>query len=107
MALRRTFAGLRELIGDTLTRTLQPRVLDVVNESKLHRRGTDTHFKITVVSDKFTGLTQVQRQRLVYQALTEVWESELHSLTLTTRTLEEWESDPSVQKSPRCKNSEV
>mmetsp|Transcript_7751 Transcript_7751/g.14717 ORF Transcript_7751/g.14717 Transcript_7751/m.14717 type:complete len:108 (+) Transcript_7751:12-335(+) len=103
--IRRSFATLRDTIGQTLAAALEPKHLDVVDESKMHSRGTETHFKITVVSDKFESLSQVQRQRLVYKTLNECWQGTLHSLTLTTKTLDEWNSDPTTHKPPRCVSS--
>lgn len=102
MTFRRAFAGLIEAISEGLDKAFEPRHLYILDESKMHRRGTETHFKITIVSDKFEGQSQVQRQRLVYRTLEECWGTSLHSLSLTTKTLEEWTADPETLKSPKC-----
>ena len=39
-----------------LKRELKPTHLEVINESRLHTRGVETHFKLIVVSDQFVGL---------------------------------------------------
>lgn len=44
------------------------------------------HYRVTVVSPRFEGKTQVQRHRLVYAALGDAMGSTIHALTLTTLT---------------------
>ena len=44
------------------------------------------HYRVTVVSPRFEGKTQVQRHRLVYAALGDAMGSTIHALALTTRT---------------------
>jgi BolA protein len=45
-----------------LTETLSPVHLDVLNESYMHNvpRGSETHFKVVVVSDKFDNLPLIK-----------------------------------------------
>lgn len=51
-----------------LTETLNPVHLDVLNESYMHNvpRGSETHFKVVVVSDKFDNLPLIKVQFVVY-----------------------------------------
>ena len=44
------------------------------------------HFSITVVSPKFSGLSAVQRHRLVYDALDELMRTEIHALSIRALT---------------------
>ena len=44
------------------------------------------HYRVTVVSPRFEGKTQVQRHRLVYAALGDAMGSTIHALALTTLT---------------------
>lgn len=44
------------------------------------------HYRVTVVSSRFEGKTQVQRHRLVYAALGDAMGSTIHALALTTLT---------------------
>ena len=44
------------------------------------------HYRVTVVSPRFKGKTQVQRHRLVYAALGDAMGSTIHALALTTLT---------------------
>ena len=43
------------------------------------------HYRVTVVSPRFEGKTQVQQHRLVYAALGDAMGSSIHALALTTR----------------------
>lgn len=75
-----------------LTEGLAPTHLDVENESHLHAGhagspGTgSSHFRVTVVSDKFDGLNRVARQRLVYDLLKDEMAGPVHALALQTQT---------------------
>jgi BolA protein len=71
--------------------------VDVVDESHLHAghegaKSGGGHFRATIVSERFAGLSKVQAQRLVYQALAEEMTGEIHALSMTTLTPEQWHS---------------
>ncbi|MCK3657776.1 transcriptional regulator [Pasteurellaceae bacterium Pebbles2] len=83
----------------------QPHFMKVENESYMHSsgRGADSHFKMVIVSDKFNGLRQVARHRLVYQHFAEELANGIHALALHTYTLEEWQkAEGQFPKSPNC-----
>ncbi len=73
----------------------QPTSLSVVDESALHaghagaREGGESHFRIRIVSVAFTGLSRVERQRRVYQTVSDEIAGGVHALALTTLTPEE------------------
>ena len=48
---------------------LQPEHLDVLDESHMHSRGQETHYKAVIVSAQFAGLNAVKRHQRVYAAL--------------------------------------
>ena len=50
------------------------------------RPGGETHYKIVMVSEAFKGMNRVARQRLVYQALHEEFDTGLHALSLDLKT---------------------
>ena len=50
------------------------------------RPGGQTHYSLRLVSARFAGLSRVARQRLVYQALGEEFETGLHALSLDLKT---------------------
>jgi BolA family transcriptional regulator, general stress-responsive regulator len=84
--------GIREIIESRLEAALAPSALEVIDESHLHaghagaRPEGETHFRVRVVSDKFEGLSRVDRQRLVYDALREEMNNSIHALALKTLT---------------------
>ena len=48
--------------------------------------GGGDHFRATVVSDRFAGLSRIQQHRLVYEIFGEEIGGPIHALSLTTRT---------------------
>jgi BolA family transcriptional regulator, general stress-responsive regulator len=69
--------------------------VDVADESHLHAGHAGAasgggHFRATIVSDRFAGLSHVARQRLVYTALAAEMKTEIHALAMRTFTPEEW-----------------
>ncbi len=44
------------------------------------------HFRVRVVSDDFTGLTTLQRHQLVYRALGDLMQTDIHALGITALT---------------------
>ena len=87
-------------IQHTLT-LLQPQYLDVIDESHMHSRGTETHYKAVVVSERFEGLSRVKRHQLVYGTLGELM-GEFHALALHTYTPAEWAATGAAPASPVC-----
>lgn len=51
-----------EAITSVITEKLQPAHLEVINESFMHNvpKGSETHFKVLVVSKQFEGLTLIK-----------------------------------------------
>jgi BolA protein len=56
--------------------------LEIVNESKRHSRGDETHFNVLIVSERFKGLSKVKQHQLVYSEVSDLMK-EIHALTLT------------------------
>jgi BolA protein len=67
---------------------LQPSRLDVVNESHLHAGhrsspGTgESHFRLLIVSEAFSGKSRVERHRMVNDLLSDELRSGLHALAI-------------------------
>ena len=84
---------------------LVPTFLSVINESHNHSvpPNSETHFKVTLVSDQFDGLAAVRRHQQVYAVLAEPLANGVHALALHTYTPLEWglrqEASP---ESPDC-----
>lgn len=47
--------------------------------------GTQDHFQALVVASAFQGKSRVEQHRLVYAALGELMDKQIHALALTTR----------------------
>lgn len=77
-------------IKEKLMVALRPTRLDVINESHMHAGhrsspGTgDSHFRVLVVSESFTGKSRVERHRMVNDALKGDVGGSIHALALAT-----------------------
>lgn len=70
-----------------LEKVFQPTELLVKDQSHLHAghagaRDGKGHFDVTIVSQAFDGLSRVQRHRMVYDALSQLIESDIHALSI-------------------------
>ena len=54
-------------------------------------RGTGDHFSIIVISDRFDGVSLVNRHRMIYSIFEDKIVNEIHALQIQTYTLEEWQ----------------
>ncbi len=54
--------------------------------------GDMDHFRVVVVSDEFEGLPMVKQHQLVYDALGNSMEDDIHALGLKTYTPKEWKN---------------
>jgi len=78
---------------EKLTSVFAPIALDIEDQSASHAghagatRGDgsrgETHFTVRIVSEKFVGLSRVERQRRVYAALADEMAGTVHALSLT------------------------
>ena len=74
---------------------LEPLSLEVTDESAQHaghagaRPGGNTHWRLDIVSPRFTGKPTVARHRMVYQALGELMQHPIHALAISARSPEE------------------
>jgi len=92
-------------IEEKLTAALAPVHLVVENESRMHSvpPGSETHFKVLVVSAAFDGVSRVNRQRRVHEALRDELLGGVHALTMRALTPAEWERDGAAGfESPKC-----
>ncbi len=68
--------------------------------------GSETHFKVVVVSDKFKEIkTPIQRHRSVNDILKEELNSGVHALSIVAKSPDQWEAmgKPKVDPSPKCR----
>jgi BolA protein len=65
--------------------------------------GSESHFKVTLVSDAFEGRRLLERHRAVNAALADELRDSVHALALHTLTPEEWFArGGAVPASPPC-----
>lgn len=85
-----------------LKEALNPQEVLVENESYMHNvpKGSETHFRVTVVSSAFEGKSLVQQHAMVYAALKEELKNPVHALAVETSTPHKWKSK--TGKSPPC-----
>jgi BolA protein len=80
-----------ERIRATLTERLDASVVEVTDDSHLHAghagaRDGKGHFRVRIVAEAFAGLRPIQRHQLVYRALDEMMQTDIHALSITAFT---------------------
>lgn len=96
---------IKDQIQQKLQQRFNPTHLEVINESTQHHvpAGSESHFKVIVVSTEFQGLALLQRHRLINEVLAEELASSIHALAIHTLTPEEWASKGGVNPTPNCR----
>lgn len=87
-----------------LQEALAPTQLEIEDESQAHAghpgaRAGGGHYRVTLVSERFAGLSRLARHRLVYDALRDLMQRDVHALSLSLVTPDEagaTGSDPSL-----------
>jgi len=95
---------MQQQIQQRLEQDFAPLFVEVLNESYMHNvaEGSESHFKVTLVSEQFDSLMLIKRHRLVNQALSDEIKA-IHALALHTLTPQEWfDKGGSVADSPQC-----
>lgn len=96
--------NMQQTIISKLEQALSPQHLEVINESHMHNvpEGSESHFKVVIVSDGFNNKMLIARHRLVNKALENELKSGIHALALHTMTMEEWFEKGRAADSPPC-----
>ena len=72
---------------------LEPSVLTLQDDSHQHAGHAGAkeggHYSLTVVSERFKGLSRVARHRLVYHCLAELMQQGIHALAIDARAPDE------------------
>jgi len=92
-------------IEKKLTDDFQPLHLEVINESSNHNvpAGSESHFKVVVVSPVFAGKNLLGRHRLINATLAEELNGIIHALAIHTYTEDEWQEETNgAPMSPPC-----
>ncbi|MBI1366862.1 MAG: BolA/IbaG family iron-sulfur metabolism protein [Alphaproteobacteria bacterium] len=81
-----------EIIRRKLEAAFGPARIEVRDESHLHkghagaREGGESHFRVTIVSTAFEGMSRIARQRAVNTALKDELAGPVHALAMTALT---------------------
>ena len=83
-----------EAIEERLRAAFSPRELLVKDQSHLHAghegaRDGRGHFEVLIVSEGFGGANRLQRHRMVFDALGEMMDTDIHALRVRALTPEE------------------
>ncbi len=84
-------SSVAEEITRRLEQALVPSHLEVRNDSARHRghAGDDgsgeSHFSVDIVSDRFAGMSRVERQRAVNTVLADLLRDRIHALSIKAR----------------------
>ncbi|CAL1543155.1 unnamed protein product [Lymnaea stagnalis] len=93
------------IIRKKLTEALKPEYLDVINESYMHNvpKGTESHFKVVIVSSAFENVKRIEKHQLVHKAIQEEIDNSIHALSIVAKTPKEWDTSQDIGKSPACR----
>ena len=96
---------MQEKIAAKLTEDFAPLHIEVVDESHTHNvpEGSESHFKVTLVSEQFEGQALIKRHRAVNSSLEGDIRNAIHALALHTMTPQEWfDKGGAAPESPPC-----
>jgi len=97
--------SVQSTIETKLSNALAPNHLEVLNESHMHSvpPGSESHFKLIIVSDAFDGAGRVARHQKVNGVLADELRTVIHALSMETYTANEWEERKGrTLASPAC-----
>ena len=83
--------SLEKIISKKLNDAFKPLELQVENESHHHsgHSGDDgsgeSHWKVTIVADAFSGKSRLERQRMINQVLADELANHIHALAMTVK----------------------
>lgn len=85
------------MIREKLTKTLDPVSVEIEDDSHRHAghagaAGGGGHFNVSIVAKAFSGKSLIQRHRMVYDAMGDAMNSEIHALSIKAFSPDEIES---------------
>ncbi|MDB2518396.1 BolA family transcriptional regulator [Gammaproteobacteria bacterium] len=92
-------------IINTLSTSMNLSSLKIINESFMHNvpKGSESHFKIVVVTNDFNNLSIIKRHKLIYKTLDNLM-NKIHALSIHAFNEEEFKLNPIILDSPECAN---
>ncbi len=95
----------KTIIESKLNNHFKPLHLEVHNESHMHNvpEGSESHFKVVVVSTDFEGQKLLARHRAVNETLDAELKGGIHALSIHAMTPDEWfAKGGKIPESPPC-----
>jgi BolA protein len=74
--------------------------LEVIDDSQRHRGHAgarpegESHFRLKVVTAAFVGKSRLERQRMIYAALGDLMQTDVHALQITAHAPEDVDPQP-------------
>ena len=66
-------------------------IIDESDKHKNHKKDTKGgHFKLLIVSDDFQNTSLLNRHKLIYGVLSEMIKTEIHALSINSKTIKEY-----------------
>ncbi|ODA31907.1 transcriptional regulator BolA [Veronia pacifica] len=96
---------IQQKIEQKLKDVFSPSYLEVINESHMHNvpAGSESHFKVIVVSESFEGQRLISRHRAINTTLADELQNHIHALAMHTYTDIEWQKEKGIAPdSPNC-----
>lgn len=79
-----------KMIREKLESAFSPTRLEIIDESHKHAGHAGAqgggHYIVHVISDAFTGKSTIQRHRMVYDAMGDLMNTEVHALSIKADT---------------------
>lgn len=96
---------IQKRIKEKLQDAFSPTYLAVNNESDMHNvpSGSESHFKVVIVSRQFEGLRLIGRHRAVNAVLAQELACDIHALAMHTYTPDEWQGLADTPVTPSCR----
>ena len=87
-----------------LQNQFKPTLLNIINESNKHNvpKGSESHFKVLIVSNEFEGKSLIERHRMVNKALADELKTSVHALSIQAVTPTQWSANSNVESTPNC-----
>ena len=88
--------GIQATLEQKLRDAFAPDRLEIINESHLHAGHQpqfdgqgETHFRVKIVADEFSGMSRVARHRAVNAFVTDLMDRGLHAIAIEAKAPEE------------------
>lgn len=81
-------------IREILEKSFKPEALELIDESHKHAghagaRSGKGHFDVMIVASDFSGKNLLQRHRMIYEALGDLMQTDIHALSISAHSPDE------------------